>query len=63
MGLRAMILFVKIYVDDMNQGGRMLPYGTYYQSGKMFRRGIGWSGKSFPGTVIQKKTIETESEI
>ena len=65
LALDAMIYFIKIYIDDLNQGYVMLPYGTYYKDGKMYRSGMGWSGRSKPGATLspdEKKEIMERSE-
>ena len=40
------IYLIKIYVDDLNQGCRLLPYGTEYHNGKLFCPGLGWTGRA-----------------
>ena len=65
LSLEAQILFVKIYVDDLNQGYQSLPYGSEYHNGKSYQPGIGWSGRAHNGKALTKeqmKEIETRAE-
>ena len=58
------VLFIKVYVDDLNQCGDLLPYGTWYANGKMYRPGFGWTGISYAGTKLsetEKAAIERNS--
>ena len=56
---------IKLYVDDLNQVGYSLPYGTWYKDGKMYVHGKGWTGRSYneSGMTKQELTeIQTEAE-
>ena len=57
---------MKIYVDDHNQGYRALPYGSVYTNGKLYRPGVGWSGRAHKGKSISpdiKAQIESEANM
>ena len=54
LGLYEYVVLFKIYVDDHNQAGWCLPYGTLYTSGKLYIPGKGWRGR--PNTVIDDQT-------
>ena len=65
LSLSSHIWFIKIYVDDMNQGCRIIPYGSIYESGKIYIPSIGWRGRAGRGenlTDERKIQIERESE-
>ena len=44
LGLYEYVVLFKIYVDDHNQAGWCLPYGTLYTAGKLYIPGKGWRG-------------------
>ena len=52
------VKFMKVYVDDLNQGVSLLPYGTIYVDGKLYRPGMGWTGRSFKGKAMTKEERE-----
>ena len=65
LSLHQHICFIKIYVDDLNQGGDVLPYGTVYSNGKLYRPGQGWTGRAHNGqrlSRIEMESIEAQSE-
>ena len=65
LSLSSHILFIKIYVDNMNQGCKIIPYGSIYESGKIYIPSIGWRGRAGRGenlTDERKIQIERESE-
>ena len=58
-------VLLKVYVDDCNQAGARLPYGTQYAGGKLYLPGEGWRGRSPPGQKLsaeQKEQVETDAE-
>ena len=55
------ILFIKVYVDDMNQGCQSLPYGTKFINGKLYIPGVGWTGRAWNGHSLTKQE-KTEIE-
>ena len=46
-------VLLKVYVDDCNQAGAKLPYGTQYAGGKLYLPGEGWRGRSPPGQTLK----------
>ena len=58
------VLF-KIYVDDHNQAGQCLPYGTMYHKGKLYIPKVSWRGRFNKGYKIDdnlKFDIEQRAE-
>lgn len=53
VALMESIYFIKIYVDDLNQGRHLVPY----RDGKLYRPGIGWSGRSYNRKALTKEQI------
>ena len=53
-------VLLKVYVDDCNQAGARLPYGTQYVGGKLYLPGEGWRGRSPPG---QKLSAEQREQV
>ena len=49
------VRFMKVYVDDLNQGVSILPYGTVYREGRLYRPGVGWTGRSWAGKALSKE--------
>ena len=49
------VKFIKIYVDDLNQCGRCLPYGSTFLRGRLYRPSIGWTGRSWNGQAVTKE--------
>ena len=59
LSLSNQIVLMKLYVDDLNQAGYCLPFGSRYVNGKIYIPSLGWKGRSEPGqalTNIEKKT-------
>ena len=57
------IRLMKVYVDDLNQVGVCLPYGTKYCKGRLYipGEGGGWRGRAIKGSKMetdQKETIK-----
>lgn len=56
-------ILCKIYVDDLNQVSRILPYGTQFESGKIYIQGKGWSGRLVrDGQLSSERMSEIEVE-
>ena len=45
---------MKVYVDGLNQGNQLLPFGSKYINGKLFRPEIGWTGLFFNGEKLTR---------
>ena len=57
LGLLEGIDVLKLYVDDLNQVGYCLPIGTWYQEGKMYIPGRGWTGRSQNGCGLTQEEL------
>ena len=58
-------ILLKVYVDDLNQAGLRLPYGTTFIRGRLYIPGRGWSGKAPRGQAItldEKREIEEAAD-
>ena len=54
---------MKLYVDDLNQAGHCLKFGTKYRNGRLYIPGEGWRGRSHKGHRMDKEVkIEIERE-
>ena len=65
LGISKETVLLKVYVDDLNQAGLRLPYGTQYIRGRLYIPGRGWSGRAPDGQAItkeEKKEIEETAE-
>ena len=61
-GLLKDTILCKIYVDDLNQVSRILPYGTFFESGKLYIPGKGWAGRIVKdGTLTNERMAEIET--
>ena len=52
-------------MDDLNQAGLRLPYGTTFLRGRLNIPGRGWSGRAPKGqaiTLLEKREIEETAE-
>ena len=56
--IRKLVRFIKIYVDDKNQAGSCLPYGTKFVNGRLYRPGIGWTGKFWNGQALSRQEMD-----
>ena len=66
LGLENSVALLKIYVDDLNQAGYCLPYGSSYHNGRLYMPGLGWRGRSPPGFKMDQDTklrIEQEANL
>ena len=57
---------MKIYVDDLNQVGLRLPYGSIFRKGKLYIPGEGWKGRATKGQAMskeEKEALETEANL
>ena len=55
------VKFIKICIDNQNQGGKCIPYGSYFIIGRLYWPGIGWTGRSRQGQAV-KKAEKKENE-
>ena len=65
LGISKETVLLKVYVDDLNQAGLRLPYGTQYIRGRLYIPGRGWSGRAPDGQAItkeEKKEIEETAQ-
>ena len=50
-------MLLKIYVDDSNQAGKCIPYGTKYHKGRLYIPKVGWKGRRIVGTVLSDEIL------
>ena len=56
--LNLVAILLKLYVDDLNQAGECLPFGSQYKEGTLYVPGQGWRGRSYKGTRMTKEEKE-----